>query len=84
MSSTASQKSRRTVSKVGHLPSYYIYIDLKLITKNFLYTCKLNEETPTFENLMKNIKYKIKMENNYSSKSLFDKKWKKEIRDILN
>jgi hypothetical protein len=29
-----------------------IYIEhLKLITKNFLYSCKLNEETPTFENL---------------------------------
>jgi hypothetical protein len=65
-----------------------IYIEhLKLIIKNFLYSCKLNKETPTFENLMQNIKYKIKIEINYISKSLFDKKWRKkryDLRDILN
>ena len=57
---------------------------IKLITKYFLYRCKLNEEIPTFPQLLLSIKFEIRLEKFYSSRDKYNKKWDSEICRKLN
>ena len=57
---------------------------IKLITKRYLYDCKLEEKIPKFENLLQIIKYTINLSKINYSKELFEIKWKKEFRIYFN
>ena len=60
------------------------YIEhIKLITKEFIYTSKIEEKEPTFYKLLTIIKLKINIEKHYLRQPLFERKWTKEILNNL-
>lgn len=56
---------------------------IKLITKYYLYTTKLKQETPNFTALMQQIKYNIMIEKLYRSNN-FKNKWNKNMLNYFN
>ena len=54
-------------------PSYIE--NIKLITKHFIYSSKLKDQIPVFENLRRIISYSIKIEQIYMSSIAFERKW---------
>ena len=57
---------------------------IKIFCKKFLYNCKINEQTPIFEQLLQKIRYEIKLEKLYTPDKEFRKKWRREILQALN
>ena len=62
-------------------PNGLIFIEhLKLTTKEYIYISKLNDEIPTFQNLIRKIKHKIEIEKLCTHKLKFEKKWEIVLR----